>query len=239
MGILITVKNANFSENAVGFLAPVPLGLEYWNYFGDKTERTGRNMAADKDKAAVTGEPVIGDGFCTFESAVHFVQTTISDQKTVTLLCVARSPFLDSRTAFLIGNYSSNDSGGVGSNLFFQNGTVHCAAERSKDGAGSEPVFASFMPPTLESWSFYVARISDTRQVVEDRTRSLKFAEAFDEPRVVVTKHSYRIGSGWSRLQGPVDIALAAIYSRELADSEVETIYMRSKAYLATKKIRI
>ena len=239
MGILITVKNANFSDNAVGFLPPVPSGLEYWNYFGDKSERTGRNMAADKDKAAVTGEPVIGEGFCTFESAVHFVQTNVSDQKTATLLCAARSPFLDSKTAFLIGNYSSNDPGGVGSNLFFQNGTVHCAAERSKDERGSEPVFASFMPPTLEPWSFYVARISDMRQVVEDRTRSLKFAEAFDAPRVVVTKLPYRIGSGWSRLQGPVDVAFAAIYSRELHDSEVETIYVKSKAYLATKNIRI
>lgn len=239
MGILITVKDADFSSNYVGFVPPVSKGLRYWNYFGGAPDRTTRNLAEGREEASLMGEAAVGDNHCSFDSGRVFLQTRIDDLPAATLACVARAPDLGEGTGFMIGSFAAAEAGQVGSCMFFQNGMVHCAAGRESRGGQEEAVFTSVLPPTVGSWGFYVAQIGEEVQVLADQSRNIRTEQDRAARRAPPNGRCYRIGSSWSGQTGKVDIAFAAIYEGQLGSDDVKSVYLRVRKYLASRDILI
>jgi hypothetical protein len=239
MGILITISNADFSERAIGFLPPVPEELEYWNYFGGSERQTTRNLAPGKAGAMLKGAPAIEHGYCRFESAFNFVETTVPDMTAATLLCAARAPELGAGSAFMVATFIDSKPGEIGTSLYFQNVTAHISVSRRKKDGLEEAQFSPIHPAELDNWNFYVARFSDERQSVENLTLGVKNQMDGVAPRGKSLQNTYRIGSSWSGIAGPIEIAFAAIYSRAIDDNEVKSVHERAKSYLATRDIVI
>lgn len=242
MGVLLTVKNADFSTNAIAFSAPVADGLEYWNYFGDTT-KTGRNLVPGKSAGTVVGTPAMGSGFATFTNSSNYVVTGVTDQREVTLLSVARAntPSQNLSKA-MISTYNGGGGTAAGSSLFFGGGggaQATVAAARNSGGTDAPVVTSITQDPN--TFGFFTSRIGAAYHRIDDKTHNLSGSGSVANPRSAANGQLYRVGgfvSGFTA-GGLADIAFAAIYSRVLTDAEVDAIYQRVKTYLAGKGITI
>jgi hypothetical protein len=235
----------DLSAAAIGFIAPVMNGLEYWNFFGDAAT-TARNLVTGKPQGAVVGAPVLGAGFATFLHNSNFVQTGLVDQTEVTLLAVSRVPNkTNTQFKYVIGNFASPSTKEGGSNLLYNspaNGGIGTYA--SRNNAGTNVATSAYIGTTRDHslWSFNVGRIGAGIQRAEDKTSGEVANAPTTYPRQAPAVGAYRIGSSistsFSNLT-TVDVAWAAIYSRVLTDAEIDAIYLKVKLYLATKGITV
>lgn len=241
MTIVLTAKGVDFSRDALGFVFPVMTGLEFLNYFGGSGDRTVRNLAPGKGVPTVTGSPVNAAAFATFRAGTDFLTTATLDQAEVTLIAVARAAPSSPATAYkyLIGNYNGGGAA-QGSNMF-----LNAAADSAPTvlAARTGNTTANLVSPdSAASFAFYASRVGAAYTRIDDKTHGLTASAAGMGDRSAPSGVYYRVGSSGPNLgltDGRADMAFAAIYSRCLTDTEIDTVYRRVKAYLATKSLSI
>lgn len=258
MGLSIVVKGADFSKGAVGYIPPVPEGLQYLNIFGDSTIGQGRNLAVGKPAAEVIGSPVVGANSVTLTPLTSFIQTQAADSESMTLMVIARSPVPRGNTMF-ISNYSSARKSASGTTLatsLMMRPQSAPSAEQSYEemGAaewdGSSAASSNFRSASLLRPIGGIQAMVGRREGVAaakfrkyDNKTSKQSASSTPIPGTIFDLgQPYRIGCGYanygSGLVGP-EVFFAAIWDRALTDAEVETMYQAVKAYYAGRGIVI
>lgn len=264
MGVRIVVKDADFSDNAVGYIAPVPEGLEYLNFFGGSTAKLQRNLAPGKPAGVVVGAPTINAISAVFTHLTNYIQTSAPDAHNKTLFAVART-LLPKAEGIVISNSRSARSTGpaglpttTGTTLMFRTsvepnagliGEQMIAAQW--DGVtdtSSLPNGVSIIGRPLGVISALVGRtnngdgqLATTKfRKVDDKTTGLKNVSSFSGA-VFDLGGAYRIGSTYAAFAGtaPTEILFAAIWNRDLTDAEVETMYQAVKSYYSRRGIVI
>jgi len=240
MGVLLTVKNADFSANAVAFVPPVVDGLEYWNYFGGTAANSVRNMVTGKTASSLVGSPTVGAGFIS-ASQTDCVRTAILDQAEVTLLAVGRGPanVNTSGWGMMISNYGSGGASQGSSVAFVGSGSFKGGVGTAVARVNGVDINAAPDLPSADhsAWTYAEARIGNAFLRVRDRTRNTGSTVTPGSARVT-SGTAYRVGAPYGGVTTfGMDIAFAAIYSRVLTDAEVDSVYQRVKAYLSTKSI--
>jgi len=264
MGIRIIVKDADFSDNAVGYSAPVPEGLEYLNFFGGTAARLQRNLALGKPAAVMVGTPTINADSAIFTPLTHYIQTFAPDAHNKTLFVVARVPATKVDSMLLSNSRSPRTTGPAGlptttaSSLMYRGtGTpgVDQVAEQffatQWDGAtnaSSNPTAVVLNNRPVGTLNALIGRtnagdglLASTKyRKIDNKTTGAKLAGSFTGA-VFDLAGTYRIGSSYAAFAGtvPTEILFAAIWSRELTDSEIETMYQAVKAYYARRGIAI
>lgn len=114
MGVRIVVKDADFSDNAVGYIAPVPDGLEYLNFFGGSAARLQRNLAPGKPAGVMVGTPTINANSAVFTPLTHYIQTSAPDTNNKTLFVVTRAPLPKGSCMLLSNSRSARTTGPAG-----------------------------------------------------------------------------------------------------------------------------
>lgn len=238
MGLLQTVRGADFSGAAVSYVPGAARAAEYYNFFGAGRD-PGQNLIAGKAKGQVVGSPVLGNGFASFRGAVNFVRTGLLDQPAVTLLAVARAPSLQASTfGFIVGNYNGTGAA-AGSNMLISSGLRKMEAYGARDVDGTPRVVEKEVDTGITAWCFYAVRLGNAFHRIDDKTNGRSGIGPIAFGRSAPNGIPYLIGSSNGGVQGLVDIALAGIHSAELTDAEIDAIYLRVKAYLATKSITV
>ena len=243
MGVLLTVKNADFAANAIAFAAPVTEGLEFWNYYTDPT-KVGRNLVPGKAAPSIVGTPGAGANFVTLSNNVNYLVTGLTDQAEVTMLTVARVNAGAAAGSFkyMIGNYSSGGTAPLGSNLYFVNNSANTLATLcSRNNGTSDIAVAATLTPANSgsTFAFYAARMGASYLRIDDKTRGLNASASTANPRSTPSGNPYRIGGAGTTTGtgGVTDMAFAGLYSRTLTDAEIEAVYQRVKTFLSGKGI--
>lgn len=259
MGIRIVVKDADFSQSAVGYIAPVQDGLEYLNFFGGSAP-LGRNLAMNKPAATVFGAPVVAQNSATFTQLVNFLQTSVADSGSKTIMAVGRSPYPKGE-GVLVSNYNSTRAGAASttwaSSLMFRANADPDPTEIAEsfiasawDGstpASMDSGAAALVNRPLGEISCLVGRASGgsalaatkTRRI-DNKTANLTLSSTFAS-KVFDLAQAFRIGSGYTGITpaAPTEIFFAAIWSRDLTDEEVNAMYVAVKAYYAKRGIAV
>ncbi|QDI81680.1 hypothetical protein E8E01_15125 [Methylorubrum populi] len=240
MGTQIVAKGADFSAISFGFAAPVTRGLEYWNYFGDSADKTGRNLVVGKSGVAVVGAPVVNPGYARMTAQSAYVQTAVLDQAAVTFLAVCRPADLGTtQWRYPIASIAGGTGAAVGASLAI--GTDNAPKVYASRNNGTSDVALVTGVAALASatpFGFYAGRVGPAYNRIDDKTRSVSNAGAVTNPRSTPNGQAYRVGSGiyntGSQL-GVLDISFAAIFSVELTDAEIDAVYQRVKAFEAAR----
>lgn len=249
MGLVLKVKNADYSANAIAYIPPVANGLEYLNFFGGSEELLTRNLASGKAAGAVAGSPVVNANSVRFGRNTGFIQTAVEHalDDDVTMLIVAKAIQEGTGTIY-IGNNTSASQLHAGTTqgraIFSQNsiaadsklGLTFQSAET--DGVTSSSVTANINEGTpgvsLNTPFFAAARhntLSETRYLI-NKTSGLSASGAgsgLDND----AGQPYRIGAAYQtgNFGDNNEIYFAAIYSRALSDAEITKMYALLKTY--------
>jgi hypothetical protein len=257
MGLSIVVKGADFSNGAVGYIPPVPDGLQYLNIFGGEGVNQGRNLAIGKNGAEVIGAPVIGQNSATFVPLTSYIQTPVTDSESVTLMVVARSPVPRANT-LLVSNYLSNRkvaSGTTsGTSLMMrpqsapnaeQTYEEMGAAEWDGTNSASSNFRAAAMLMPIGGIQALVGRreggAASKWRRVDNKTAKTSALSTPIPGTVFDLGQPYRVGSGYTQYSNSVgpEVFFAAIWDRALTDAEVEAMYQAVRAYYSGRGIVI
>jgi hypothetical protein len=257
MGLSIVVKGADFSNGAVGYIPPVPNGLQYLNIFGGEGINQGRNLALGKSGAEVVGAPVVGQNSATFVPLTSYIQTSVADSDSITMMVVARSPVPRANT-MIVSNYGSNRKAASGTtfatSLMMRPQSAPNAEQTYEemgasewDGANSSSSnfrAASMLRPIGGIQALVGRRegvATSKWRRVDNKTAKTSAVSTPIAGTVFDLGQPYRVGCGYTQygsLVGP-EVFFAAIWDRALTDAEVETMYQAVKAYYAGRGIVI
>lgn len=253
MGTLMTIGgSADFSANSAGFIAPVSSGLVGWFYLGGTVAETQQDRAAIAN-ATLAGSPTLHDGYVSFSgySSGQWLQTAIAETDEITLLTVAKSSdtFVDGthKPMFLSNFGTDSGSGGalIGASLYIDGGTAPAGTLRLGGGQDTSGTYTAYVSTTFSTtdvsvWNFYAGKMlaaggTGSRSLINSTTDQSNSASP-TVPRRSNTVRLFRVGAGFSSsFSGSCDVAFAAVYSRALTDTEIETIYQAVKTRLAGK----
>lgn len=263
MGVRIVVKDADFSDNAVGYIAPVPDGLEYLNFFGGSAARLQRNLAPGKPAGVMVGTPTINANSAVFTPLTHYIQTSAPDTNNKTMFVVTRAPLPKGSCMLLSNSRSARTTGPAG--LPTTTATSLMFTTQDPDpGEVSELLFAaqwdgatdaSSVPTTVPLHNIpvgaYSALIGRTNagagllattkyRKIDNKTTGAKNSASFTGA-VFDLAGTFRIGSSYAVYPNtvPAEILFAAIWNRELTDVEIETMYQAVKSYYLRRGIVI
>lgn len=250
-GLRFVVKGADFSAKAINYIPPVPLGLEYLNFFGGEANLS-RNLAPGKPAGQVVGSPAFSDKSITPTQMTKYIQTAVPHTDEMTIMVVARGP-ADDVDSHLVSNYWSPRAGGVGT-----------AGGVSLMTRPASPVVDGMARETL-AWSRWDGVASSTllhsiymaaRPVPELKTLAATISKAtrvgtiFNKTAGLVGSTSplpagfvqdlggpLRIGSAYTTVGGwlPSEIFFVAIWSRVLTEAEIEVMHTAVKSYYGAR----
>ncbi|CAN7332410.1 hypothetical protein LJR143_001682 [Pseudoxanthomonas sp. LjRoot143] len=257
MGVILRANGVSFEANPVGFVPPVPDGLEYWNYLGVDATTSARNLAPGKAPGAVVGDPVFAGGYATL-NPLGFIQTQALQSADLTLVAAFRL------TAEVSAQVMSNNSSArkapltgstFGASLWTQAGTLGdnnvgiSFNQNQFDGTsahnGQTTLIASLSNQAINTWRCVAGIHTDStnQSVVRNLSNGTSATVTASAPNTIpdIGAGPFRIGYGNNSGlgTGASDIAFAAVYSRALALAELQAVYDHAKAYLAKRGISI
>lgn len=247
MGTTFTIKNADFSANAVGYVPAVPEGLEYLNFFGVDAVRTARNLAPGKPPGVIAGSPVYGENSVTLTPKTNYIATSVHQTASMTVLLVI-DPIVETPRSIIFGNADLSPV----SNGFFLMLPATGAADGFADirftaaqnsGSGSTNINAD-LPNSLPVGALraVVARMDEsTRQRMLSIPSAGARAVNTGTAPVDIGPAPLLLGSYYhtSTFTAPFEIAAAAIYSRALSDAEIAVLYRSIASYYARRSISV
>jgi len=259
MGLRLTVKGADFSQSAIGYIAAVPSGLEYLNFFGGNAESLGRNLAPDKERGIVIGAPTVKDSSVVFTQMQHYIQTRVKDSAAKTIMAIGRSPDPTGQV-MLVSNYRSNRPGAA----TLTNGVTLSFAASTSAGLinegfiashwdGSTPASSTFVSANILARpaggiNTLVARKNNnggsaaaTKTIRTDNKTANLFKETTFANAVFDLGSELRIGSGYLALNAVAvqEMFFVAIWDRFLSDAEVQAMYAQVSAYYLKRGINV
>lgn len=256
MGIIIRVRDADFSGNSLGFVPPVSDGLEYMGLYENGTS-LNRNLAPGKGSPSIVGSPGRKAHAATFTGASAYLSTAVAQTSEQTIIAVAApsgsstvenenqvvSNFGSTRVtgtgttqgAFLAYRPTSPTDGKVreGMQLAYLNsgGTAQAVAPGIADGANVQ------VPRIIAcrySFSQLLARF-------DDYTTSNGSQNAIPSGATLDRGQPYRIGSPFGTIsnQAAFDVYAVIILSRYASDAEMNQLALWLRAFYADKGVNV
>ncbi|MBM7423820.1 hypothetical protein [Spongiibacter marinus] len=251
MGLVLRVKNADFSASAVAVVMPVMDDLAYCNFFGGNEANLVRNLAPNGELSIVSGAPQVNDNSVVLGGGYGYIQTQVDDDSEVSIITVVRA-LEDVGGAIVVGNTSSASQVHAGTTqgtaLYFTQETAGDGALAARfnsaqtDGSTSSGVIASLIGGVTEDQFCCLAasRKASTkaRTVKNLSTAAQNVVNGSLDPDY---GEQFRIGRGYNLSTFPddVEVAFVAIYKRALSDAEFSAMYDYLKGLFSSKSIEI
>ncbi len=232
-------KNQEALATSLGFVPPVSRGLRYANFFGSVFGPVGRNLVRGESPAAVTGAPALSTASAAFVQATAFLQTTVSQAPSQTVVSVSRPA--NTNTGFVVSQFQGpRQNGEPGTSLgvtvwYPASGTsgavtpgILLGTKTSTGGAtNSQSISLPDIPVSGSTLHCMAARIDSSAMQAKiwDLTSGAKTSAAFNGILDLGTL-PYRIGSSYGTDgTGAADIACLFIFDVALTDAEIKTLY--------------
>ena len=242
--------NADAFSYARVIRPPIVEGLEFWNYYGGDSDMR-RNLVPGKPAGIPAGDPTVGDFYIQCEGMTHYVQTAVPASNEFTLIAVAKEVVPDGGSCPLISNTGSaaQESGASipGASIYLNdaitaNGLMRLTAlQAANDGGTPVSVVASTQDYNIANTGpqmFTCRYRANGDRVAKIMGSALTATVNSDKPPMLA--QSYRIGSQYnSNAKGLVRIHAAIIYSRALADAELDQLYAFVQAFYGRRGIVI
>ena len=241
MTTILTIKDADFSANAIGFSPPVTSGLIGWWYLGGTQALTEKDLSFTGN-ATLAGSPTIEDEYVSFGGAStgQYLQTTLADPVDISMLVVARTSATFGSAAqrpMYIGNYGadsgySNTQHGAG--IYTESGTAPSGVTRASQshditGTVTPSTSPALTIATLSSWNFMCSSYAQSGGAKRFRciTTAQSGTATQTATRVPHTTNKLRIGASFnsSVFGGACDVAFAAVYNVALTTNQEDAIY--------------
>lgn len=254
MGLTIKASGANFEANPVSFIPPVSKGLLYWGFPNDSQEKLGRNFAPNGSAVAVVGQPSI-DGKGAVLGEDKYVNTGIVQTPSLTIIAVGHPMTDGAEIGMFVSNFSGNRPGGktgksFGVSLYCGSNDLNpgvfevrasVARFSGESGSGSGLNYVTLQNLDITKPAFLAMTFDGNEKVV--RAYELSTGVSGQRPPIAdftdMASTPFYVGdcpeSTW--INNPRKIYFSAIYNRKLSEPELDLIYTRIKAYLATRNV--
>ncbi len=251
MGVKIIIKDADFSADATSYIAPVPAGLQYLNFFGGNQKNLTRNLAPGKAAGVLVGAPGVAANSANFSYLERLIKTGVSQTNDVTLIAVATPPTeIANIWRHLISNFGrDNATGGVkfGISLAFKLdspdvrgtlGLLPVTPPGTSTSSGNTAAITLGAPLCSVVRADAATRTVTVSNKTTGQTRAATYAATL-KPEL---NGEFYIGSAVdlrSDSVGDFGISFAAIYNRALTDEEITKIYTSLKSFYASRGVAI
>jgi hypothetical protein len=255
--ILKAPAGTDFSGTAIGWDAGVNAGLAYANFFGATAEKNARNLALGGPKPTIYGAPVQNASSVVLLDNVNYVDTGVLQTADMTVFAVFKA-LADGGSSMVLGNYRStrvNDTvSSMGLSLYTipgSNNSDNLTSPRLNVGeysgvAGDPSVALQVEASGREPVGAFKAFAGRCRS--SDRVRTL-FDLGVGDTVTGVGTQTIDIGSGTIRIGssygvvGPFpntcEVAFAGVWNAALTDAQIEIVYARVKAVMASAGIAV
>ena len=250
-GLRFVVKGADFSAKAVNYVPPVPLGLEYLNFFGGAAN-LARNLAPGKPAGQVVGSPAFTDKSMTPTQMSKYIQTAVPQTDEMTIMVVAKGP-ADDVDSHLVSNYWSPRVGGVG--IAAGVSVMTRPASPVVDGMARETLAWSHwdgVSSTTVLYSIYMPSrpVPELKTVAATISKATRIGTIYNKTAGLVANSSpipdgktpdlggpLRIGSAYTNVAGAMasEIFFVAIWSRVLNVEEIDVMHAAVKSFYAPR----
>lgn len=216
----LTSRGADFSKS-YDYVPPVSAGLQYLNFFHGGGDVVGRNLAPEGNSPQVVGTPTYGAGFATLTGGLNFLQTSIQDSSTFTLMAAFRGRELSSgKFPMVIGSFRLAPQ--LGSNLIITSATSVIGTRGTNTGSADTFNAVTETVTSAETWRLACVRCDGSILDMLDLTTNVAVSVGVTAP--YRGGLAYRIGNDWSGgapyAGAKLDIAFAAILNRKISDAE-------------------
>lgn len=222
------IAGADFSGLGLGFTAPITSGLVGWYWLGGDTTKASANHASLTAPAAIQmGTVTHNQGYTAFAANAR-LQTELPDTAEITMVAVARHPTggPSGVNGSVMGFYGSGQApytGSFGPFLAF-NGPTSVQAGGGRDNGAGNVSQATVVTTSTGSatWNVLAMTFGNASPLRIDNLRDgTSNTAANTAARVVNTTRNIIIGSfGLGGTTGPIDIAAAVIFNRQLTQAE-------------------
>jgi hypothetical protein len=248
-GQTIQGRNINFHD-VDGSIQPIgawsDVGLEGCFFLTGSLPRAVRNRAHFKPDASLSATaPVVGSNYLTFTGGTSWLQTLVPESSEHTLIAVAKWQSSANYAAMV----SSHKGTSPAHPSVTSNGAILYAGPASTyggsvaqywDGVSSDVQFSATLNSTgFNIFNMHVARIGASGLKMNNMTVSTVTGVTSVTGTRDPSPANFRIGSSTADYIGSVDMAFAAVFSRQLADSELTPFYIQIQAYLASQGVTI
>lgn len=236
--------NADASGLGLGFDPPITDGLEAFFLFGGDITQSAKNHAPNKPNGVIVGSPVIGTGFARFQGDQSWLQTDVSDEIAMTIICIGRCTDAMTSAATrpsFAGNQTGNSisglhtGGGAGVNIYQKSAGKLCL--RAGAWSGSATVTGEVeVTADLAQWGYIESAFSTNLRKLRHRTQGAEIITTPSAARDPVNT-KYRSGDVPSVTSGSVELNALAIFNRVLSNDEFDYMYpiMQSIAALSSR----
>ncbi|HEY2605035.1 MAG TPA: hypothetical protein VGJ10_03320 [Paraburkholderia sp.] len=255
--ILKAPAGADFSGSAIGWDAGVNAGLAYANFYGATAAKNVRNLAVGGPTPKIVGAPTQNANSVVLLDAANYIDTGVSQTADLTALVVFKAT-ADGGSSMVLGNYKSprlNDtvqSSGYsvytvpGSNTTDNIVSVRLNASEYSGVAGDASAALTLEASGREPVGVFKAFAARCRSA--DKVRTVfdlgvgDFVTVTGTQTIDVAAGTIRIGSSYG-VAGPFpntcEVAFAGIWNVALTDAQIQTVYARVKAVMASAGIAV
>ena len=243
MGLDIVVTDFSFRRNALAYDVPVVDQCQGWWFFGDDAFESQRNLMEGQPNAILVGAPLAFPHYVRTDGRVSYYQTAIPDPEAGTFVCVARSADTGDASANRPTFLGTSDGSATGANLY--QGDVTMLSGNSYLDVGGVPTsnganLATTVNP-MTDFRLYIFDFGLATQAIYNMTGGGSFSESqpANDGRLISGSPVFIGGGPNAGNHGKADMAMAAIYSKQLSSAERSAIYDRLKAYYGRRGIVI
>lgn len=249
-GVAFQSKNTLFHD-VEGSLQPVgnwsDSGLLGFFLFTGSLPRATINRARfQPDGVMSSTPPVAGSNYITFTGDVSWVQTSAYEVSEMTLVAGVR---WQSNAGFtpMISTYQTPDPSHPGfttngRQLYAPIAAIGCeVAATYWTGSAESTQGSAVSTPGFNTWNFIIGRSGATNININNMTTNTAVSTVTPTGTIVVGTGLFRIGSALTAgtFTNSVDMCFAAIFARQLGNTELTPFYTQVQGYLASQGITI
>lgn len=253
MGTVIKVSGLDLVDNKDAFIVPPVLeNLEYFGILNTNSSRAVKNYARNKLNSAIIGVLDYQLNYVGCAGYTKKINTQVSETADFTIFLVCKSPVVTptGRPVFLSNMYSmpadrssSASTYGINFSSVRETGANHFCVNicrgTSVDNDTQVTLGFSSTEVDIHSWNLYMCRVSGLTQTLKSFTSNISKDLVSTVPRYLAS-NKLSIGGGGSSNNpndGEAHIALAAIYSSALSDTQATDTYKFIKKIMLNKGI--
>ncbi|EOV0602778.1 hypothetical protein ACK6VP_02985 [Klebsiella pneumoniae] len=249
MGLVIA-NNLDLSGQAMGYILPVSANAEYFNYFNN-ANALARNLVSGKPAAVKNGSPVFNGQSISVTGNANFINTLVTQTDEMTIITVGEPTAVSGNFVHwsTYGEAITNGGSGMTSQGYVRQSTATnnptVSLSYSADAWATRSQLAYGVASGANTVKLRAIASVFSQSALSSRLRDLTNAQAQPQPFPAgsIIGKSGPIFLGSHAVAGVENSAgnlyAAAIYSRALTDTEINTVYASMKAYFASKGITV
>lgn len=227
------IAGADFSGLGLGFTAPITSGLVGWYWLGGDAAKASANLVSVTAPAATpAGTMTHYQGYTAFAANAQ-MRTELPETAEITMIAVARHPTggPSGVNGSVMGNYGVGQApytGSFGPFMALNSASTVQAGGGRDNGAGNvQQLTVTTTTTGSAAWNVIALTFGNASPLRVDNLRDgTSNTTVNTAARVVNTTRNILIGSfGLGGSTGPMDIAAAAIFNRQLSAAERTLLY--------------